>query len=596
VLEATRPGLPDLRIRSDRGEEIPYADARSLLTSLTKLPVVDVEVVPSKETTALVDRGDKPGLIDNLDIEVAETRFIKPLVLEASSNRATWSEIAKSSIFATGSGPAMTRVRFAPNDRRYFRLRLDDKNGAPIRPTGVTLGRAPDAREHPMMMATDVRPGADDDVALSTYAVGLPNANLPVTEVRIEPSDAAFVRQVRIFERVWFRDEVSRRLLGQGEIARSGDGRESLNVSISEPTSKHIELEIDRPSGVPLHVSSVLVAVQTRTLFFHAPENAKLELFYGSPSAPHPTYDLASALGKGRPTSFPEAKLGPPIDAGAVPTPIAEAPRGGKLDPSPWRARQPIVLPARGPVAYLDVERGDGPLSDLRIVDAAGAQVPYLIESTPRKHEVPLSFRTETGHGTALHLTGIDRLQNANAIAIDVGAPDYFSRDVVVVETTSDRRGPTSERVLGTAHLEKTAKAPRSPFHVSLIAEPASSSEVTVRIADGDNAPLAVDALRATVVNRRFDFLFAAGDQLTLLSDNPEAAPPQYDLAIVAERVLSSPAEAATLGVIIRHAETRKQVPPWFWAFVAGAAAVLAWAVARAVRPEPGGSSKDSRR
>src|SRR5258706_658151 len=103
VLEATRPGLPDLRIRSDRGEEIPYADARSLPTSVTKLPVADVEMVPSKETTALVDRGDRPGFTDNLDIEVAETRFIKPVVLDASSDRATWSEIARSSIFATGS-------------------------------------------------------------------------------------------------------------------------------------------------------------------------------------------------------------------------------------------------------------------------------------------------------------------------------------------------------------------------------------------------------------------------------------------------------------------------------------------------------------
>src|SRR5882724_9868443 len=81
VLEATRPGLPDLRIRSDRGEEIPYADARNLPASVTKLPVVDVEVVPSRETTALVDRGDKPGFTDDLEIEVAQERFIKPVVL-----------------------------------------------------------------------------------------------------------------------------------------------------------------------------------------------------------------------------------------------------------------------------------------------------------------------------------------------------------------------------------------------------------------------------------------------------------------------------------------------------------------------------------
>src|SRR5882724_7193928 len=134
-----------------------------------------------------------PGWVD-LEIAVAQERFIKPVVLEASPDRTTWSEIAKTSIFATGSGPATTRIRFAPNDRRYFRLHLDDRNGTSIRPTGVTLGRAPDRRERPML-ATELRPGADGgDDAFSTYTVGLPSANLPVTRVHIDTSDAAFAR------------------------------------------------------------------------------------------------------------------------------------------------------------------------------------------------------------------------------------------------------------------------------------------------------------------------------------------------------------------------------------------------------------------
>jgi len=584
VLETSRPGLPDLRIRSGAGDDIPYADVGRLPFSAAKLPLVDVEVTPGKETTAVVDRGAHPGWANAAEVDVTETDFIKPVKLEASSDRAAWAEIAECSIFATRAGAAMTKIRFAPNDRRFWRFRFDDKNGSPIHPTGVILTQA-EHRERPER-GVEFKTESDADVSVSTYAIMLESANLPIVEVTIDAAEAAFSRQVRLFERVWFRDEVTRRLLGRGEIVRTADGRETTRVAVTQPTSKRLEIDVERTSGVPLHVTAISVASEAPSLLFFAPKGPGLELFYGSNTALRPSYDLATALGKGRPPSVARAKLGAPVDTGAIAPAISDTPRGGPLDLAQWKTRQAITLPARGPVAFLDLDRSAGLLSDVRIVDAEARQVPYVVEANPRRSESSLDWRVEATRGvTVLHLKGVDPNKSTETIDLEVTSPDYFTRDVTVVEPTADPRGTTGERLLGTARVVRVAGAPREPLSVA-IAQP-TQSQIVVRIADGDNAPLGVAGVRARVTRRRIDFLFAPGDRLALVTDNPQAGSPHYDLALVAEKVLSSPAEAASLGEVTRAVEARKKTPAWFWLFVLAAALVLFFAVGRALRQEP---------
>jgi hypothetical protein len=96
--------------------------------------------------------------------------------------------------------------------------------------------------------------------------------------------------------------------------------------------------------------------------------------------------------------------------------------------------------------------------------------------------------------------------------------------------------------------------------------------------------------VRAVVVRRRLDFLFEPGDRLVLISENPQAGPPNYDLALVAERVLSSPAEPASLSDVTHVAQTNARAPRWFWFFVLGAAVILFVAVGRVLRPTPSGA------
>jgi hypothetical protein len=561
VLEAARPGLADLRVRSGSGEEIPYAVGGPSAAPPPRVALFDVERA-NQETTALADRGADAAPADAVDFEVSEAEFIKPVTIEASSDRATWSQIAHGSIFATTPGARMTRLHFAPSDRRYWRFRFDDRNGGAISVSQIAVGVAP-ARETPLrVIALDPKSEPDAAPGTSTYSAILPTKNLPVRALRVRASDAAFVRKVRVFERVWFRDEVSRRLLGEADISKKPGSPDEASVHLSEPTGRQLEIDIDRAGGVPLHGVTADAVLAPTVLRFHAPEGATLELVYGSSTVAPPTYDLAAALQNGTPAHFAPGKLGPVTDSGAETPSAPVIERGSVIGQKGWKTEQAIVLPPKGPIAYLDVERGSGPLYDLRIVDKSGRQVPYIVETEPRYARLPLTHRVERAKNeTVIHLEGLDPEKTIESIELEIASPDYFTRHATATEQTYDKRGATRPRWLGETQLIKLAERPATPFRIDIVAP--SGPNVAIHIADGDNAPLAVKSVAANVTRRRVNFLFAEGDELRFLSGNDAASPPSYDLALIAARVLSAPAEAATLGpahtIVIEH----PKAPAW---------------------------------
>jgi hypothetical protein len=271
------------------------------------------------------------------------------------------------------------------------------------------------------------------------------------------------------------------------------------------------------------------------------------------------------------------------VDEGRQDRPLPEVARGGAVERTAWKIEQPIALPPRGPIAYLDIERRDGSLDDIRIVDRGWRQVPYIVESEPRHRRLPLTFRTEVRAGeTILRLDGIDAERTIEAFELEASSPDFFARDVSVLEQLTDDRGETEPRPIGAARWVKAAGQPAVPFRVAVSAS--ARRDVTIRIVDGDNAPLGVSKVTADVTRRRLNFVFEESDELRLLSAGNSALAPTYDLALIAERVLSSPAEPATLGPPHPLVAAPKKTPPWFWIFVFAAAIILLIAMARTLK------------
>ncbi len=594
VLAACRPGLPDLRVYGANGAEVPYVVEQSLgLTpnAQEEWTAHDVESVPERETTAIVDRGAHPRAADRATIELDADVFLKPVVVEASDDAKDWKEIARGSIFATGpsADARMTTLRFAPNDRRYWRLRLDDRNGAPVTPRAVLGGDVAPRAPAPRLVPVDVTraPAESNDASgTSTYALTLPSSNLTVTALDLETTDAVFSRRVTVFERVLFRDELTRRSVGGATIAR-GPAGESLSVPLGALRGPSLEIEIDDGASPPLALRRATAKVAPRTILFFAPAaSLPVSLAYGATALATPRYDLAAALSAGRPEAVKAASLGPAVDRGPS-SPIGVPPHGAAIDEAGWETKAAIDLPAGGEagvggVAYLPLEGLDASRG-LRVVDASSREVPFLFErAVHRARESVKPTVAESPGQTTLTLGGLAALRDLDALELTATAPDYFRRGVTVVESVRDARGPVGERTLGTGTWERRPGEPAMPLHLA-ITSPTQPS-VEVRLDNGANSPLTLGPVTVERSVRRIDFVCSPADSLSLLSGNTSARSPSYDLALLADALLASPAQPARLEPA--RDLTPATAPPakWFWVAVIAAGLAVAAALARALR------------
>ena len=571
VLDACRPGLPDLRLSSAGGEEIPYTLEEAVLSRPSRLALSDVESLPRKETTALLDRGAAPAPARSVDLEIAESEFLKPVVLEASQDGTSFREVARGSLFA-GAGVRSTTLRFAANDRRYWRFRFDDRNGDPIHPSAARVGSTqPQAAPREIPLAATPAP---DEPGL--LAARLPAGNLGVTALRLTVGDPAFERPARVYERIFFRDEVARRLIGSGVLRRAPGGPDETEIAVGDPAGRNLEIEIDNADAPPLRVGAVTALARRRAILFSGPGNAVL--LYGSAAAAAPRYDLAAALSAGGPPAASDASLGAPRESGAAPL-LASPPRGSPVDPDAWTRRQP-VRNVSTEVAYLDLSgRTARELASVRLIDAANRQIPYIVESGPRARVRPAALTVrERDRRTRADLTGLDPADPPDAVTLFASGPDFFSRQVRVVEIARDARGPAGEELLGAAQWERRPDAPPAPLTIPIA--PPREAALLIEVENGDNAPLLLERAQIHVPFVRIDFVAPPGEPLTLLSGNPQASTPRYDLAMVADRVLASAAHPVNLGPP-ETPRAARGVPRWFWIAVVGAAVLVVVALLR---------------
>ena len=584
VLDACRPGLPDLRVVREGNAEIPWALEQRIHEVSRRLELRDVERASGRETTALLDRGARPGLAAAVTLMIDGEDFLKPVVIESSDDRASWRAFASGSVFATRLARSTT-LRFSPNDRRWWRLRFDDRNGDPISPRAAIVETSAGTqvaalREIPLALSV---PSPDEP----SWTVSAPAANLGIVALKIQAEAVAYSRHVRVVERVFFRGEVLRRVVGEGSIVRAADGSGNDVIPIGESAARSLEIEVEASDGPSLQITRVVAFAPPRAILFSAPAGAALRLLYGSTLADPPNYDLERALAGARPHETAAGSLGAP--AGVAPAGFPIPPRGAAVDPAGWKRRQPIVPPSAGNVAYLDLTgaAGEGPGTP-RIVDADNRQVPYVLERAEHRKKRVVPFRDMSrGTKTIVEISGLGDHGSIDTVDVSATAPSYFSRELVVAEEITDERGAAGNRILGSASWEKRPEAAAATLRVP-IARP-SGERIRIEIENGDNAPVVLGSTAVETSVPRLDFVFSPREELMLLSGNPDAAAPRYDLELVAARVLSEPALPAHLGTPSPAANPKSPAtPPWLWIVVAVAAVLVVVVLVRtlsALRP-----------
>ena len=215
-------------------------------------------------------------------------------------------------------------------------------------------------------------------------------------------------------------------------------------------------------------------------------------------------------------------------------------------------------------------------LADVRIVDAAGRQIPYIVEQ--RAEPIVLSLRVparETRGSLSLYRLELPQANWPNGTRLVVETSGrVFDRTVFlrrIADSHRNRRGGSSTRTSW-----RSADPDRVPAPLTLDVPLRDARMIELAIDEGDNAPLPITSARLLVPRRALRF-HHPGTALYLLYDNPRIAAPRYDLELLAQRLASQPSRVLTLppAPLIDTDDSHRGERRLFWAALVVAGAVL---------------------
>ena len=328
-----------------------------------------------------------------------------------------------------------------------------------------------------------------------------------------------------------------------------------------------------------------------------------MTLYFGGGRARAPRYDLGRLLSE-RADHGADAERGAPVRLGLVgdnpaytPTPaLAFATRPGTVvDARLYTHQRPLaVAPSSEGLVRVALSPADlgllrPDLGDVRVVDGAGRQWPYLIDHEPSAESVPLELGPPERRGTmskvALALPSAPLAPSA--LVLDA-SDAYFDRGYQVSAQTAD--GKSIELARG--RLQRAAAAVQPPIVIEL--SPARVNRLTLEVEDADDAPL-----RWTSASLRIDvprlYVLAEPGPYRLLLGNALDAAPRYDVARARELILSVAFQDTPLGPLGDNPEYRTSARlaagdapsrVLLWVALAVAVAVLGAITLRLVRQD----------
>lgn len=608
--------LRDLRLVAADGTEVPYVLDRQVEREAQTTfagHLIDARQERKRSSQWVVDLG-APRTFDRVLLEVPDRDFAKRLRVELSEDGQRFSRIADDvGVFDREWERRVhhTTIRLAsPVGGRFLRLTTDDTRSSPITLAGLTVSsvRPVGAAEWRQRAVVEPLPGR---AGVSRYRVEIAFA---AEELWLDAADEAFDRRLDVLgvhesngrreERALSKATVYR--LRLDDAALSG---ESLAIALGDPgPATELVLEVHDGDSPPLHDLRIELVAAARRLIFPA-RYRPLRLYYGNPATRAPLYDLETLRERVfRAARLERATVGPesgnPRFQASVPLPFT-APVGAPLEPSEWRYVRRLSPVEREDLYTLRLEPEDlavlrSDLADLRLADAAGRQVPYVLTPDAFESWVELEIEQDEGHPSAGRLSRY-RLRPRPAVApasaalpfqaleLDIAEP-FFSRSARILAEPQDPPARHRPQVVFAGKLARGGdRSGPDPATVVVALDGARHPELRLEVDEGDDAPLTLRRARGRVLTPRVAFKARAG-QLRLLLGNAEARSPRYDLVALRQAVLDHSAVVLAPGALGPNPAFRRgvsdylrQAPPTLllWGVLLAAAVTLLLLTAR---------------
>jgi hypothetical protein len=612
-----RDGLHDLRFYDAAGGEVPYLLVEpprrepEWRRASSLLPIPQTK----KQSGFEADLGAAAS-VDRIRLDGLKAPFLKRAALDGSGDRSRWTRLApEATLFdLPDSGLRQLELAFTPGRYRYLRLGWDDASSA-----RVALPRALAAR----LVSRESAPAASvstpvafersaSEPGTSRFRVRLPGPALPIVALRLSVAGGNLSRRARVGEARLSGAEAAPVRLGEALLKRAVRdvlAADELRIPIESPTTAQLELEVDDGDNPPLE----LVAVEAELaelpfVYLESDQGGTLVARWGREALDAPRYDIESARERAAHTAAAPGRWGELRLASAesqalgVAAPLPSL--GPVLDIAPFRYTRAlpegppglVAVPLDAAVLAHSEGRLSGSFADLRIVDSAGRQLPYLLDRRPEPLVIPLPAPVPEPlppgrfpAGTSVYRLPLPYADLPAARLVLRTSARVFEREVqVLVEPLPDeprKRKADAPRLVASAawrHADPDSAASALTLGLPTLPCP----ELLLAVAEGDNSPLPLVSPELLLPSWHVRLFRPGPGELRLVYGRRGLAPPRYDLSLLAPSVLASAARETKLAgeQQVSRADSEVLTPRTFWALMLGAVVVLLGLIVRLVR------------
>ena len=607
-------GLADLRLFDAAGAEVPYLlvaspdSAPTWRDASAILPIAPVETERQRTSGFEADLGESL-LVDRFRLDRLPPPFLKRLRLEGSGDRAHWTLLVEEGTVFDLPEPRLRQVElaFPAGSYRYFRVTWDDARSGRIGPPRSAAARlVTQVVPAAPLVTTVIAERRPSEPGRSRFHLRLPGARLPIVALDLDVAPGHVMRDAEVYEARLTGSEALPALIGRGTLKRVEQESltaEALRIHIQPPVEPELDLVVDDGSNPPLDLRGVTARfAELPSIYF---ESQAALARYGNSTLPPPRYDLEAVRRSMRIDQVPEARWGEPqtrtdadgaIAADGLPT------VGALIDAAKFKfirdipPGEPGMIALRLDEAALAHSKGiNSRFGDVRVIGEDNRQVPYLIErsSEPLAVDVtlerldPVPAALGTGPSETVYAIAWPHERLSSARLVLTTPSRVFRRRVsIAAERPPDRqrRDPWVETLASAEWVNATQELAAPALTLPL--PEIEASRLLVVVDEGDNSALQIAAGRLLFPQYRLR-LFRGRQMLRLAYGEPGLAAPNYDLALLAPRLLGVSATEVTAAA--EHADSTTPPasllsPQVFWAIVAAAVAILVFLIVRLVR------------
>jgi len=595
LLVHAKPDLSDVRIIDSSGHEVPYLLIPPASRDARWIDGAQLPVAQTKKTSGLeVDLGALHD-IDRVRLEGIATPFLKRARLEGSGDRAHWTMLSDATTLFDLPEEKLKNleIRFSTGSYRYLRVTWDDRNSAVVTSVSGVTARVHDSDTPPDQMLVPVPfRKTSSEPHRSRYRVTLPAAHLPVAAIQFAVTNGEVFRNATVFEPRLENAQIIPESLGTSMLKRAerfGGVAEEMFVPITQPHSRDLELVVDDGSNPPLAITGIFARLAPMPwIVFDSSDGSPVTVRSGNPQVDAPHYDLEASRATLARTSPPIARFASAASNAAVPpaeTSTIASLRGAAVERKDYRFERVLPLSAPGVTRLqldVDVLARTRNVADVRLVNEHSEQIPYIVESCAAPLTLALALPSRVAEGTKSRYAftlPYDTLPEGSRMVVATSA-HVFDRSIAFERAADERHGRDAWQLESTDWRSSVPDSEPPPLVLTL----PRAKRVDLIIDERDNAPLPLTSASIEIPALALRF-YHPGSPLSLLYGNAKAAPPQYDLALLAPRVMSEPAVDLLLGPVSAAAHDQMSVDSRiFWIALAVTALLLLTTLVRLVR------------